>query len=76
VTERPLQTFSPSAILSACGKGTIDMNDTTVGFDFAEEDILTYEVSDEAIESAACSLRDKPGSATISFCSGLDSCPS
>jgi hypothetical protein len=57
-------------------QGTIDMNDTTVGFDIAEEDILTYEVSDEAIESAACSLRDKPGSATISFCSGLDSCPS
>jgi hypothetical protein len=52
------------------------MNDTTVGFDFAEEDTLTFEVSDEAIESAACSLRDKPGSATISFCSGLDSCPS
>jgi hypothetical protein len=76
VTEGPLQTFSPSAILSTCGKGTIDMNNTTVGFDFAEEDILTYEVSDEAIESAACSLRDKPASATISFCSGLDSCPS
>ncbi|MGB3743788.1 MAG: hypothetical protein WBD11_04525 [Xanthobacteraceae bacterium] len=57
-------------------QGTIDMNNTTVGFDIAEEDILTYEVSDEAIESAACSLRDKPGSATISFCSGLDSCPS
>jgi hypothetical protein len=56
-------------------QGTIDMNNTTVGFDIAE-DILSYEVSDEAIESAACSLRDKPGSATISFCSGLDSCPS
>ena len=47
------------------------MNNTTVGFDIAE-DILSYEVSDEAIESAACSLRDKPGSATISFCSGLN----
>jgi hypothetical protein len=52
------------------------MNDTTIGLDLVEEDILTYEVSDEAVERAAASLRDKPGSATISFCSGLDSCPS
>jgi hypothetical protein len=52
------------------------MNDTTVGFDIAEEDIFAFEVSDEALESAACSLRDKPGSVTVSFCSGLDSCPS
>jgi hypothetical protein len=57
-------------------EGNIDMNDTTIGLDLAEEDILAYEVSDEALESAAVLLRDRAGSVTVSFCSGLDSCPS
>ena len=29
------------------------MGDTTIGFDQTEEDILTYDVSDEALETAA-----------------------
>jgi hypothetical protein len=52
------------------------MNDTTIGLDLAEEDILAYEVSDEALESAAVFLRVREGSMTVSFCTGLDSCPS
>jgi hypothetical protein len=52
------------------------MNGITIGLDLAEEDILTYEVPDEAVESAAVLLRDRAGSVTVSFCSGLDSCPS
>jgi hypothetical protein len=51
------------------------MNSTTIGLDPTEEEILTYEVSDDALESAAATLKDKAGSATISFCSGLDTCP-
>ncbi len=51
------------------------MNDTTIGLDQTEEEILAYQVSDDALESAAGSLRDKAGSMTVSFCSGLDTCP-
>jgi hypothetical protein len=49
------------------------MSDTTILE--TEAEILTCEVSDEALESAAGMLRDKAGSFTLSFCSGLDSCP-
>jgi hypothetical protein len=51
------------------------MNDTIIGLDQTEEAILTYEVSDDALESAAGTLKDKAGSMTVSFCSGLDTCP-
>ena len=40
-----------------------------------EEETLSYEVSDEALEAAAGTVKDKAGSFTISFCSGLDTCP-
>jgi hypothetical protein len=40
-----------------------------------EETILTYEISDEALEAAAGSLKDRAGSFTLAFCSGLDTCP-
>jgi hypothetical protein len=52
------------------------MNDTTIGLDQAEEEILAYDVCDDALESAACKMTWKAGSMTLSFCSGLDSCPS
>ena len=55
-------------------QGTIDMNDTTVGFDIAEEDILTFEVSDEALEIAAGSAKEK-ANFTLGACSGLSVCP-
>jgi hypothetical protein len=51
------------------------MNDTTIGLDQAEEAILSYEVSDEALESAAGTVKDKAASLTVAFCSGLDTCP-
>lgn len=53
--------------------GINQMSDTTILE--TEAEILTCEVSDEALESAAGMLRDKAGSFTLSFCSGLDSCP-
>jgi hypothetical protein len=43
--------------------------------DQIEEEILSYEVSDEALEAAAGTMKDKAGSFTLSFCTGLDTCP-
>lgn len=45
------------------------MNDNTIGFDQTEE-VLAYEVSDEALEAAA---KEQAGLWT-SFCTGI-SCP-
>jgi hypothetical protein len=39
-----------------------------------EEEMLSLEISDEALEAAAGSVKDKAASMTISFCSGLDTC--
>jgi hypothetical protein len=41
-----------------------------------EEEILGFEVSDEALEAAAGSVKEKAGAFTLAFCSGLDTCPS
>ena len=41
-----------------------------------EEKILSFEVSDEALEMAAGSVKEKAGAFTLAFCSGLDTCPS
>jgi hypothetical protein len=49
------------------------MSDTTIYQ--IDEEILSYEVSDEALEAAAGSVKDKTGSFTLSFCTGLDTCP-
>jgi hypothetical protein len=45
----------------------------TIGIDQTEEEILAYDVSDEALETAAGT--GKSGAFTLSFCSGLDTCP-
>jgi hypothetical protein len=41
-----------------------------------DEDLLAYEVSDDDVEAAAGLLEGQTKSQTISFCSGLDTCPS
>jgi hypothetical protein len=41
-----------------------------------EEEIFIFEVSDEALEAAAGSVKEKAGAFTLAFCSGLDTCPS
>jgi hypothetical protein len=43
--------------------------------DLTDEINLTYDVSDEALESAAGAVWEKAGAFTLSFCSGLDTCP-
>jgi hypothetical protein len=45
-----------------------------IHIDQREEEIL-FDVSDEALEAAAGSVKDKAVAYTISFCSGLDTCP-
>ncbi len=44
-----------------------------INIDQTEEEILTFEVSDEALETAAGA--EKVENFTISFCSGLSTCP-
>jgi hypothetical protein len=52
------------------------MNESITNLADVEEDILHYEVSDRALEAAAGLLEGQAKSQTISFCSGLDTCPS
>ena len=49
------------------------MKDITI--DQTEEEILTFEVSDETLETAAGTGKGKVENFTISFCSGLSTCP-
>jgi len=50
------------------------MNDSSK-VDLTDEINLSYDVSDEALESAAGAVKEKAGAFTLSFCSGLDTCP-
>jgi hypothetical protein len=43
--------------------------------DSTEEDILINDVTDEAIEAAAGIMKERAGTLTLAFCSGLDTCP-
>lgn len=49
------------------------MNDIVI--DQTEEAILSYEVSDEALETAAGTGKDKAANYTGMFCSDLATCP-
>jgi len=51
------------------------MNDFGV-IEQTDEAILIHDVSDEAIEHAAGSAKEKAAAFTLAFCSGLDTCPS
>jgi hypothetical protein len=52
------------------------MNESIINFADVEDDILNYEVADETVEAAAGVLEGQAKSFTLSFCSGLDTCPS
>ena len=60
----------PAALANKRNKAMTDM------FIGSEEEILSFEVSDEALEMAAGSVKEKAGAFTLAFCSGLDTCPS
>jgi hypothetical protein len=51
------------------------MNDSSE-INLTDEMNFTQDVSDEALEAAAGSVRERAGAFTLSFCSGLDTCPS
>jgi hypothetical protein len=46
------------------------------GAEHSYEAMLLSDISDEALENAAGSVRNKAGAMTLAFCSGIDSCPS
>ena len=52
------------------------MNDSTINFGDVANDVLNYEVADEAVEAAAALLEGHAKNVTAAFCSGLDTCPS
>ncbi len=49
------------------------MSDITI--DQTENEILSHEVSDESLESAAATATAKAGAYTLGFCTGLSDCP-
>jgi len=51
------------------------MSDTTLVLDQTEEEILTHDVSDDALETAAGTGKDKAANLTGYMCSDLASCP-
>jgi hypothetical protein len=51
------------------------MNESTINLAHIEEDILHYDVSDQALEAAAGMPEGKAASFTVAFCTGLDTCP-
>jgi hypothetical protein len=67
--------FSTCLVMPAplANKGRRPMTDKYIQ---REEEILGFEVSDEALEAAAGSVKEKAGAFTLAFCSGLDTCPS
>jgi hypothetical protein len=51
------------------------MNDLNTGLDLNEEKMLAYEVSDEALEAAACAGPKNARALTVAFCTGGVECP-
>ena len=50
------------------------MTNITMGLEKTEEEILVFKVSDEALEIAAGSAKDK-ANFTLGACTGLSECP-
>jgi hypothetical protein len=51
------------------------MTETTMGLEQTEQEIFAFEVSDEALEAAAGTVREKAANYTLAACSGLSVCP-
>lgn len=51
------------------------MNGSVLDLDRIDEEPLAFEIADAALEAAAGTAKDKAGSLTLAFCSGLDTCP-
>lgn len=50
------------------------MKNITVGLERSDEEIFTFEVSDDALQNAAGSAKDKTNF-TLGSCTGLSECP-
>jgi hypothetical protein len=48
---------------------------TTMGLEQTEQEILTFEISDEALEAAAGTVTESAANYTLAACSGLSVCP-
>ncbi len=51
------------------------MTKTTMGLEQTEQEIFSFEVSDEALEAAAGTVGEKAANYTLAACSGLSVCP-
>jgi hypothetical protein len=51
------------------------MSDKTIDSERNEDEILSFQVSDEMLEITAGVGNEKGGGITLSFCSGLSTCP-
>jgi hypothetical protein len=51
------------------------MTGTTMGLEQTEQEVLAFEVSDEALEAAAGTVRENAVNYTLAACSGLSVCP-
>ena len=56
-------------------KGINAMTKTTMGLEQTEQEIFSFEVSDEALEAAAGTVGEKAANYTLAACSGLSVCP-
>jgi hypothetical protein len=64
-----------SLIAGAAGeRKDTTMKNTTMGLEKLEEEILAFDVSDEALEIAAGTAKEK-ANFTLGACSGLSVCP-
>jgi hypothetical protein len=51
------------------------MTGTTMGIEQTEQETLTFEVTDETLEAAAGTVKEKAANYTLAACSGLSVCP-
>lgn len=51
------------------------MNNNTIDLHQTEEELLTYEVPDEMLETAAGTGKELAGNYTLGSCTGLSVCP-
>jgi hypothetical protein len=51
------------------------MSGTTTRVDHTNDEILIYEVSDEALETAAHTGSERVGNYTLYYCTALNLCP-
>jgi hypothetical protein len=64
----------PEKIILTRKSDTMDQG--TTNFAEADEELLNYDASDQLLEAASGIMDGKAANFTLSFCSGLDTCPS